>query len=255
MTMMCYRGESCRMVYHTSKEDTLVSGNVAMCRFVANIESYQAPSIATNKENHSHHHHSSTNKHNNSNGNGNGKMNSNSNGNNNTGEQPVKQNPKILCAQSGMLCCHFHPTTNKITSVEMVFDVMGFMQQLQRYGLLAAGQGDQAVVPNTLELALQPSQEARVILKGEPPYPVLHVNQAWTRALGYTQSVVENCELLRMLGLSSHASRNMAELAYNCASLGRAGSAIVRIGESVSADLPPFDTSLRFSSWYTKVSI
>ena len=34
------------------------------------------------------------------------------------------------CEQCGMLLCRFGES-NKLTSVEMVFDVMGFMQQLQ----------------------------------------------------------------------------------------------------------------------------
>ncbi len=35
------------------------------------------------------------------------------------------------CEQYGMLLCRFSPVTNKIISTEMVFDVMGFMQELQ----------------------------------------------------------------------------------------------------------------------------
>jgi hypothetical protein len=71
------------MVYHTSKEDTIASGDVVMCRFLLKIE---GP------------------------------------------EQYVGD--KHICVQPGMLYCRFS-SFDKITSAEIVFDVMGMMQQLQ----------------------------------------------------------------------------------------------------------------------------
>ena len=35
------------------------------------------------------------------------------------------------CEQTGTILCRFNRETGKLSSVEMVFDVMGFMQQLQ----------------------------------------------------------------------------------------------------------------------------
>lgn len=35
------------------------------------------------------------------------------------------------CVQHGMLTCHFDPVSDRIVAAEFVFDVMGFMQQLQ----------------------------------------------------------------------------------------------------------------------------
>lgn len=39
--------------------------------------------------------------------------------------------PNSSCTQHGMLQCTFNPVTEKIQTIEFVFDVMNFMQQLQ----------------------------------------------------------------------------------------------------------------------------
>lgn len=49
----------------------------------------------------------------------------------------------------GMLRAYFSPD-NRIKRLEMVFDVMGFMQQLQR----AMVRGEFRMVPNTVSLSL-----------------------------------------------------------------------------------------------------
>lgn len=35
------------------------------------------------------------------------------------------------CVQHGMLQCRFNPLTERLAAAEFIFDVMGFMQQLQ----------------------------------------------------------------------------------------------------------------------------
>ncbi|CAN0473909.1 unnamed protein product [Ectocarpus sp. 12 AP-2014] len=81
----------------------------------------------------------------------------------------------------GILRAHFSPN-NRIKRLEIVFDVMSLMQQLQR----AVGQGELRMVPNTLALATQPSQQARLVLSAVPPYGITHTNEAWTALMGHT---------------------------------------------------------------------
>ncbi|KAJ1422536.1 hypothetical protein B484DRAFT_113573 [Ochromonadaceae sp. CCMP2298] len=58
-------------------------------------------------------------------------------------------------SQQGMIQCRFD-REDKILSVEMMFDVMGYMQQLQRAGGISP---QNTIVPNTLDMALQPTTE------------------------------------------------------------------------------------------------
>jgi hypothetical protein len=96
------------------------------------------------------------------------------------------------CVMPGMLRACFSPT-NKLSSMEMIFDAMGFCQQLER----ASGNDSMAqIIPNSLEMALSPlSDDARVITLSKAPYPIVSVNEAWTRVTGYTQVDVEGKDL------------------------------------------------------------
>lgn len=96
------------------------------------------------------------------------------------------------CVMPGMLRACFGPT-NKLSNVEIIFDAMGFCQQLER----ASGNDSMAqIIPNSLEMALSPiSDEARIITMSKPPYPIVSVNEAWTRVTGYTQVDVEGKDL------------------------------------------------------------
>jgi hypothetical protein len=59
---------------------------------------------------------------------------------------------KCGVVQQGMMHCRFDRDSNKLVAVEMVFDVMGFLQQLQR----ASGLSSQDVVTtSTVDKALQ----------------------------------------------------------------------------------------------------
>jgi len=69
-----------------------------------------------------------------------------------------------------------------------MFDVMTVMQQLQRASGVSC---DYLIVPNSLEGACQRAATARVLVKAEAPYPVLHVNEHWTGLRGQTQMDVE----------------------------------------------------------------
>jgi hypothetical protein len=100
------------------------------------------------------------------------------------------------CAMPGMLRAHFSER-NKLLSLELVYDAMGFMQQLER----ASGrEGAAQVIPSTLEMALSPSaSDARVISTAKPPFQVVNVNDVWTQITGYTQLEVEGEPYLSLM--------------------------------------------------------
>ena len=96
------------------------------------------------------------------------------------------------CIMPGMLRAHFSPR-NKLLSLEMVYDAMGFMQQLER---ASGSEGTAQIVPGSLEMALSPNtKEARVITQAKAPFLIVSVNEAWTRLTQYTQMEVEGKDL------------------------------------------------------------
>lgn len=129
---------------------------------------------------------------------------------------------KHNCVQNGMIKARFGEN-NKIVSAEMVFDVMGFMQQLQKASSISP---ESNIVPNTLDMALHASKEARVIMLAEPPYRVLTVNDAWTRQNNITQSQIEGKSFCQELGTSLSQRETLIQLAADCAAC-RPGSAVV----------------------------
>lgn len=100
------------------------------------------------------------------------------------------------CVMPGMIRANFSKG-NKLQSMEMVYDSMGLMQQLDGAN---GGQVTAEVIPGSLEMALMSSpDEARVITEAHPPFSVAHVNEAWTRLTKYTQVEVEGQGLLQLL--------------------------------------------------------
>jgi hypothetical protein len=100
------------------------------------------------------------------------------------------------CVMTGMLRAKFSPT-NKLQSLEMTYDAMGFMQQLER----ASGSEMTAqIIPGSLEMALSPTtNEARAITLAEPPFQIVNVNEPWTKLTKYTQMEVEGAEIFKLL--------------------------------------------------------
>jgi PAS domain-containing protein len=96
----------------------------------------------------------------------------------------------------GMLRAQFSER-NKLLGLELVYDAMGFMQQLER----ASGrEGAAQVIPSTLEMALSPSaSDARVISTAKPPFQIVNVNDVWTQITGYTQMEVESEPYLSLM--------------------------------------------------------
>ena len=116
------------------------------------------------------------------------------------------------CVMPGMLRGHFSQR-NKLVSVEMVYDAMGFMQQLER----ASGSEARAqIIPGSLEMALTPSHnEARVISLAEAPNLIVNVNETWTRMTKYTQMEAEGVELFTLLqgeGTDENSVHNLEEV-------------------------------------------
>lgn len=106
------------------------------------------------------------------------------------------------CIMPGMLRAHFS-ARNKLLSVEMVYDAMGFMQQLER---ASGSEGTAQIVPGSLEMALSPNtHEARVITMATEPYLIVSVNEAWTRMTKYTQMEVEGRDLSILHGTKTDA--------------------------------------------------
>jgi PAS domain-containing protein len=123
------------------------------------------------------------------------------------------------CMMPGMLRAEFS-SRNKLKSLELTFDAMGFMQQLAR----ASGNDSTAqIVPSSVEMALIPNAtEARVITLAKPPYRVMNVNEQWTRLTGYTQMDAEGKEYLSLIegehtlaksrnGISRHILEDVAK--------------------------------------------
>ena len=117
------------------------------------------------------------------------------------------------CVMPGMLRGHFS-SRNKLISLEMTYDAMGFMQQLER----ASGSEMTArIIPGSLEMALSPTNtEARVITLAKPPYQIVNVNETWTKLVKYTQMEAEGLELFKLLeGEDQRTEDQPAPAPYN----------------------------------------
>mmetsp|Transcript_18937 Transcript_18937/g.28137 ORF Transcript_18937/g.28137 Transcript_18937/m.28137 type:complete len:435 (-) Transcript_18937:65-1369(-) len=65
------------------------------------------------------------------------------------------------------------------------------------------------VVPNGLEMALQPNPEARVITLADPPYSIVSVNEGFVRLAKYTQLDAEGKTIDDLLSTSSKVEVNV----------------------------------------------
>lgn len=107
------------------------------------------------------------------------------------------------CVMPGMLRGEFS-SRNKLLSLEMVYDSMGLMQQLER---CSGSELMAQIIPGSLEMALTPVPfECRVITLAEAPYLIINVNEAWTKLTKYTQVDVEGAELFSILESASNSS-------------------------------------------------
>lgn len=101
------------------------------------------------------------------------------------------------CVTPGMLRAQFS-STNKLLNLEMVYDAMGFMQQI---GRASGNEAVAEIIPNSLEISLQPnSEEARVVTTAKAPYPIVSVNGRFTKITKFTQMEVEKKDLTILEG-------------------------------------------------------
>ena len=87
----------------------------------------------------------------------------------------------------GMLQAEFAPHDTKLRRLSVVFDVMGFMQQLRR---VCGGQLFQTA-PSTLQMAEDPTEEPRIVFALQAPCRIRSINEAWMMHYGVT---VEDCQ-------------------------------------------------------------
>lgn len=87
----------------------------------------------------------------------------------------------------GMLQAEFTPVETKLRRLSVVFDVMGFMQQLRR---VCGGQLFQTA-PSTLQMAEDPTEEPRIVFALQAPFRIRSINEAWMMHYGVT---VEDCQ-------------------------------------------------------------
>jgi PAS domain-containing protein len=109
----------------------------------------------------------------------------------------------------GMLRAQFSQD-NKLLSLEMIYDAMGFMQQLDRAN---GGEVTAQIIPGSLEMALMHSpNEARVITEATPPYNIVHINEAWTKLMKFSQVEVEGMPLSQLI-YGPHTDPRLSERA------------------------------------------
>jgi len=108
-------------------------------------------------------------------------------------ENAMHRGSRFELSKSGMIFATFSPASNKLVRLEMVYDVMAFMQQLRR----ASSHVDFRVVPNNFQVAVEPSSEARVVTTVEGT--ISHASRNWCDLFGYTQEEVvgRNCKILQ----------------------------------------------------------
>ena len=75
----------------------------------------------------------------------------------------------------------------KLRRLSVVFDVMGYMQQLRR---VCGGQLFQTA-PSTLQMAEDPTEEPRIVFALQAPFRIRSINEAWMMHYGVT---VEDCQ-------------------------------------------------------------
>ena len=94
----------------------------------------------------------------------------------------------------GMLHAEFDPSDTKLTRLAVVFDVMGLMQQLRRCAG-GPGRGSFPVAPSTLQMAEEPTEEARIVFAIQAPFRIRSINEVWLVDYGVT---LRECQVRTM---------------------------------------------------------
>jgi hypothetical protein len=133
-----------------------------------------------------------------------------------------KVEAKHRCLQHCMIHAKFDQD-DKILNAEIVYDVMGFMQQLQKASSVSP---ESSIIPNTIDMALTPTNEPRAVMLAVYPYKIAFINEAWTTQNVTAQSFVEGKAFCEELGTSQSQRNTVLQLAADCSN-GRPGSAVV----------------------------
>ncbi len=112
-------------------------------------------------------------------------------------ENAVENGAVSECSKRGMLKAVFN-TVNKLTRLDITFDVMSFMQEIRR----SSGEESFPIVPNNSEIAVDEMDvvhDARIITEASRPFAITRVNKSWEKLCGYTESEVigKDCSFLQ----------------------------------------------------------
>lgn len=83
-------------------------------------------------------------------------------------------------------------------------------------------------MPNTIDMALLPSKEVRAIVHAKAPYPVVHINEAWSRMYNLHQSKAEGLPLSDIIAAPKPQMDQLTVLANECAA-GKPVSAVALV--------------------------
>lgn len=92
---------------------------------------------------------------------------------------------QVDVSKQGMLCGRFN-SAHKITSIDLMFDVMAFMLQLKQ----AMGADSFAVVPNTVQSCHRKFENPILLMLADAPHTIVQVNKHWEDMTGYIASDV-----------------------------------------------------------------
>ena len=72
-------------------------------------------------------------------------------------------------------------------------------------------------MPNTIDMALLPSNEVRAIVYAKHPFPVVHVNEQWSKLYNLPQSSVEGRPFCDVIAAPQPQAEQLLILANECA--------------------------------------
>jgi len=131
------------------------------------------------------------------------------------------------CLQQCMLQCRFNRDNGgrRIVAAEFIFDVMGYMQQLQRASGIPP---EKNIIPNDLQMALSPSHDGEAIVRALNPFHIEQFNEAWLSLCGIPLDQGDSLRglpLNQVLNAYEFQHDLISSLASDCAR-GRVGSTI-----------------------------
>jgi hypothetical protein len=135
---------------------------------------------------------------------------------------------------------------NKMSRLEINFDVMSFMHQLRRI----SGKHDFQVVPSTLPIACEDSPDARVVVNIKAPYTIFFVNKTFCEQFNYASNKIVGKPLEAIYGPKTEmdAVRLLFTLAHK-------GSPAASLLTCYTADADESRNSLRIYPLYSNMVV